>query len=90
MSGWFTRATQIEKARESTRDVHTCNANKCKCEYSEIHAASEHFASQHGGVTSSFSLCNCICVCVVAVHTSEMQTQLVLRQVYAPTQKLGA
>ena len=37
-----------------------------------------------------FSLCICICVCIVTVHTCEMQTQLAERQVYAPTQKLGA
>ena len=73
-----------------TRDVHTFNANECKCEHREIHTAPEHPASQHGGGISSFSLCICICVCVVTVHTCEMQTQLAERQVYAPTQKLGA
>ena len=68
-----------------TRDVHTSNANECKCEHREIQTAPEHPASQHGGGISSFSLCICICVCVVTVHTCEMQTQLAERQVYAPT-----
>lgn len=34
--------------------VDTSNSNECKCEHSEIHTASEHPASQHGGGISSF------------------------------------